>query len=127
MGRTFNSINVALFRKILRNNMTETEKILWNRIRKKQILNIKFRRQVSIGNYIADFFSFDIYLAIEVDGKDHNRKNKIEYDSTRSEIIENQNVTIIRFKNEEVKENINEVIEKIKETILQMRRKKELG
>ncbi len=121
MARTFNNKNVILFRKMLRNNMTKAEIILWKKLRRRQILNTRFRRQVSIGNYIADFFSFDVYLAIEVDGKDHDRKEKKEYDEVRTEVIETQNVSIIRFKNEDVIKNIDKVIESIKKSILQLR------
>lgn len=121
MARIFNSMDVSLFRKMLRNNMTYAEMVLWKRLRRKQVLNTKFRRQVSIGNYIADFFTFDVYLAIEVDGKDHNRKVKKEYDKERSDVIESQKVTIIRFKNEYVINKTDEVIEEIKKTILQLK------
>jgi len=101
--------------------MTRAEEVLWNRLRKRQILNTKFRRQVSIGNYITDFFTFDVHLAIEVDGKDHDAKQKKEYDSERQEIIEGQNITVLRFKNEEVIDKIESVIKKIEEKITELR------
>lgn len=68
-------------RQSLRNQATVTEVRLWDRIRKKQILGVRFRRQFSIGNYIVDFYSPKIKLAIEIDGKSHDTETKREYDS----------------------------------------------
>jgi very-short-patch-repair endonuclease len=115
-------MNVRTHRKLLRNHLTEAETILWERLRKRQLLDTRFRRQVSIGNYITDFFTFDVCLAVEVDGKNHDNKLVKEYDNERNSVIENQDITIIRFKNEEVINHTDKVIEKIKQIILSLKR-----
>ena len=63
---------------LLRNNMTNAEKLLWEKIRKKQILNLKFRSQHPIDIFIADFYCHQIKLVIEIDGEIHNLKDHKE-------------------------------------------------
>lgn len=109
---------------MLRNNITDAEKILWNRIKGRQIQNTKFRRQVSIGNYIVDFFTFEIKLAIEVDGKDHKLRNKKINDEYRQQGIEINDINFIRFKNEEIEKNIEDVLNRIKNKIIELKAKK---
>jgi very-short-patch-repair endonuclease len=99
----------------LRNTMTPAECILWEKIRKKQVLGINFNRQAMINNFIVDFYSRDIKLAIEVDGKIHDEKK--EYDFEREVILRKLGVDIIRFTNEEVEGNVDSVINKIKKYI----------
>ena len=93
----------------LRNNMTETEWKFWGHIRRKQ-LDVRFKRQVPIGNYIVDFFSLEIGLVIEIDGSQHfsnkNRKN----DEIRTKSLENYGLKVVRYNNMEVFENIEGVI-----------------
>lgn len=124
MDRLFNNFKVREHRKILRNNITAAEKILWNSIRGRQIESTKFRRQVSIGNYIVDFFSFEINLAIEVDGKDHQLRNKKIDDEYRQQGIEANDVRFIRFKNEEIEKNIENVLNRIKKKIIELKVRK---
>jgi cyclase len=107
------------FRKKLRENMTEAETILWSLIRKKQI-GFQFRRQVSIGHYVVDFYCKDLNLAIEIDGGIHSNKDQKEYDSFRQEIIESVGINFLRFKNEEVVHNLTKVIKEIKKTCRQL-------
>ena len=109
--------------KKLRQNQTETEKILWEKLRWKQINWLRFHRQKTIFAfreinwcdrfYIADFYCHKKRLIIEIDWWIHNDKNQKEYDKIREEILKNNNYTIIRFKNEEVLSDVNWVIEKI--------------
>ena len=70
-----------LRRRELRKNQTEAEKLLWNKIRNRQLNNFKFYRQYSAGPYILDFFCPEIRLAIELDGEEH--KDRREYDKER--------------------------------------------
>jgi histidinol dehydrogenase len=95
----------------MRNNMTHAESILWNEIRNNK-LGVKFRRQVVINYYIADFLSNSANLIIEVDGDSH--LNREDYDNYRTIVIKNYGYKIIRFKNEEIIQNLSEVINKIK-------------
>lgn len=104
-------------RRALRNQATRTEVILWERLRRKQVLGVRFRRQFSIGNYIVDFYSPKINLAIEIDGKSHDTDAKREYDSTRDDVIKQLGINIIRFRNHEVLDEIDDVVRKIEDVI----------
>ncbi len=99
----------------LRKNMTNTEKILWEKLKNKQILNMRFRRQHPIDIFIADFYCHSVRLVIELDGEIH--KNQLEYDKGRTAEMEPFDIQVIRFKNEEIENNIETVIKQIETTI----------
>lgn len=99
---------------VLRANMTEAENILWNRLRKNQLNGYKFRRQHPIDTFIADFYCHAGQLVVEIDGKIHQDKTIKEYDEGRTYEIEHLGIKVIRFSNEEIKNNIEKVIERIK-------------
>jgi very-short-patch-repair endonuclease len=110
-----NNLNSLLeARRDLRNNPTREEETLWQRIRNSK-LGFKFRRQHSIGNFIADFYCPAKKLIIEVDGGQH--LNKREYDKERNNYLESLGFKVIRFWNEEVNKDIDEVVEKIKKEL----------
>ncbi len=104
-------------RKELRKKATTAEKILWNSLRRRNINNIKFFRQYGIGAYIADFYAPLLRLCIEVDGKQHHTKIGKEYDAERDNYMESLNIKVIRFKNESVIEDIDNVLNEIKKAI----------
>lgn len=91
--------------------MTECEKTLWDKISRKQVNGLKFRRQFPIGGYIVDFYNHEKKLIIEIDGSIHNQQK--EYDKNRDTYLEASGFSIIRFTNDEVINNINMVIDKI--------------
>ncbi len=93
----------------LRNNMTETEWRLWGHIRRKQ-LDVRFKRQVPIGKYIVDFFALEIALVIEIDGSQHFSNENREKDIIRTKYLEKYGLTVIRYNNMEIFENIDGVI-----------------
>ena len=99
--------------------MTKTEKIFWNEIRNQKI-GIKFRRQMPlvIGryNFIPDFYSADKKLIIEIDGGIHDLPENKEYDSLKDEILIEAGYKVLRFKNEEILNNLESVIKIIKTT-----------
>ncbi len=95
----------------LRKKWTKEEDIMWELLRNKKLNWIKFRRQHPFWRYIADFYSDEFKLVIELDGKIH--ENQIEYDKLRTEIIEKYWVKVLRIKNEEIYNNIENVINKI--------------
>lgn len=68
----------------LRKNMTSAEKMLWERLKNKQVLNYKFRRQHPLANFIADFYCHKAKLIIEVDGGIHETAEQKEYDLGRT-------------------------------------------
>ena len=96
----------------LRKEMTPTEVLLWKHLRNKKLNNKHFRRQHPYGIYIIDFFCSDANLAIEVDGDIH--RFKAEYDRERTKYLEETGLRVLRVANDEVLNNVEEVIEKIK-------------
>ncbi len=108
------SPNIFANAKSLRENMTETEKLLWQYLRNKQIEGLRFKSQHPIGRYIADFYCHKAKLVIEVDGGYHNKSEQKEYDENRNSIMESYGIKVIRFTNDEIINKINWVIEFIK-------------
>ena len=99
--------------KALRNNMTDVELILWEKLKGKQMLGLRFRAQHPIDIFIADFYCHPIKLAIEVDGGMHKTKGQREYDIGRTAELNYWEIEVVRFTNEEIKEDINKVIQRI--------------
>lgn len=102
--------------KELRNRLTDSESLLWNHIKGKQ-LRVKFRRQHPISNYIADFYCHEIKLVIELDGSIHNLPEIASNDLERQKYLEEIGLTVLRFTNRELYHNLNQVLDKIKEAI----------
>ena len=98
---------------LLRSNMTETEKILWEKLRNRTVFKVKFRRQHPIGIFIVDFYCHELKLAIEIDGGIHLRKDIIEYDDGRSHDIEKYGIRILRFTNDEILSDLTKVLDEI--------------
>ena len=99
-----------------RNNPTEAETLLWNYL-KNNGLGVTFKRQHIIGDYITDFVCMDSKLIVELDGGYHQLPQQQTNDAERTKWLENKGYKIIRFTNEELFENIDEVLEKIKEKL----------
>ena len=72
----------------LRKNMTETEQVLWKRLRRKQILGVPFYRQKPLAGYIVDFYCATAMLVIELDGSQHNTLDAKQYDAVRTKALE---------------------------------------
>ena len=89
--------------KKLRSNMTEVEKKLWYHLRAKRFADYKFRRQVPMHKYIADFICYDPRLIIELDGGQHTLQTK--YDKKRDAFFAGEGFTVLRFWNNEMLEN----------------------
>ncbi|MEN8251795.1 MAG: endonuclease domain-containing protein [Bacteroidota bacterium] len=96
----------------LRDNETKTEKLLWSRLRNKQ-LGVKFRRQHPIGNYIADFYCHKAQLVIELDGIYHERSSQRKTDKLRDEVLEELGIRILHFTDDEVINDMPSIITKI--------------
>ena len=80
-------------------------------MRNKQLENVRFRRQVILGNYIIDFISFDPKIIIEVDGSQH--ADQVMYDKVRTEYLLSLGYKVMRYWNNEVLNNINLVLDDI--------------
>lgn len=100
-------------RRRLRNNMTETERLLWDRIKRRKINGNKFRRQYSIGGFIIDFYSPGLKIAIEVDGGYHLEEDQKIYDRERQNIFESIGIKVLRFTNDEIFLDIDSVLGQI--------------
>lgn len=98
----------------LRMAITPEEKLLWEKLRNSK-LGFRFRRQHSVGNFIADFFCPVKRLIIELDGNQH--LDNTEYDKERTEYFESLDIKVIRFWNREVREDIGRVIKKIEKEL----------
>ena len=103
--------------KVLRKNMTPAEKVLWQRLRNHQIDGFYFRRQHPIKYFIADFYCAKADLIVELDGGIHNNPDNKEWDINRTAELEKSGITIIRFTNEEVMTDTENVIRKIREQL----------
>jgi very-short-patch-repair endonuclease len=105
------SSQIKMKAKELRKSLTSSEKILWNYLKKRQQKGAYFRRQHPYGIYVLDFFSFEAKLVIEVDGEIH--LNQIAYDNERTRYLESSGLTVLRFKNHEIENRIQMVLEEI--------------
>ncbi len=97
--------------------MTVAETILWTRLSNKKLNGYKFRRQHPVYHYIADFYCHELKLVIELDGKIHNPIENKDYDNGREVMLKELGLYILRYKNEEILENIEMVIDKLKASI----------
>jgi len=101
----------------LRQNTTDAEKVLWQYLRKKKLDGLKFRRQHPLDKFIVDFYCNEKKLVIELDGGIHNSKEAKEYDAARTYELKEWRITVIRFRNEEVLGDVENVLKKIREFI----------
>ena len=99
--------------KRMRTDPTKSEWILWQRWRNKKVAGLKFRRQHPIDKFIADFHCHEKKLAIELDGGIHKRTEQKDLDKGRTETLNEFGITVLRFTNEEIINNLEDVISKI--------------
>jgi very-short-patch-repair endonuclease len=97
----------------LRRNATDAEKLLWELLRNRQLAGAKFRRQHPIGSYIIDFYCHDKKLAIELDGGVHTEPQQANDDAQRTENLSSEGIRVMRFWNEDVLENPEDVLKTI--------------
>ena len=100
----------------LRKKQTDAEKIFWEVVRNRKFMGLKFYRQYPIfvdlnGRetfFIADFFCFEKSLVVEIDGKIHDYQK--DHDELRTEIINMKDIEVVRFKNEEIENDLESVL-----------------
>jgi very-short-patch-repair endonuclease len=97
----------------LRKNSTDAERALWSEVRDHRLNGAGFRRQVPIGNYIADFVCHAAKLVIELDGGQHFSDQAEKKDAARTTVIEANGFQVIRFSNHDVMTNRAGVLETI--------------
>jgi len=101
--------------KALRSHQTEAEQHLWHHLRAHRFMGLKFKRQKPIGIYIVDFICIEHHLVIELDGGQHIAQ--VEYDQARTLWLESQGFTVLRFWNNEVMQELDGVLERIRQTL----------
>ena len=92
-------------RKQLRREATAAERKLWSALRNNQ-LGVKFRRQHPVGPYIADFYSREAHLVVEVDGPGHFEPEQIQYDAERDAYMRQLGLDVLRFTNHDIERNL---------------------
>ena len=104
----------------MRQTPTSAEDALWQRLRRKQVMDVKFRRQQPIDRFIVDFYSAKLRLVIEVDGSVHDEPDQQDYDELRQAYLESMGLRVLRFRNEEVLRELDAVLERIGEVLLEL-------
>jgi very-short-patch-repair endonuclease len=105
------------FAKTLRKKPTDAENKLWQHLRAKRLFGLKFRRQEPIGGYIADFVCLEKKVIIELDGGQHSEKP--EKDQERDEWLKAEGFRVLRFWNNDVFKQTNDILEMIAKTCMQ--------
>jgi len=106
-------LDMAARARELRSVMTEAEKVVWQRLRGNRLGGLHFRRQQVIGGYIVDFYCHAAGLALELDGPIHERQ--ADYDAERDQVLAAHGVRALRIQNEAVFEDIDSVLEMIRQ------------
>jgi very-short-patch-repair endonuclease len=122
MSQLFNRSAEKEKRRVLRRNATKAEQLVWQRLRSRQVENCKFRRQFSVDFYVLDFYCPEVKLAIELDGESHDSDEAIAADQVRQAAISALGIRFLRFSNQEVYAHLDAVIERIAETVRELRR-----
>ncbi len=101
--------------------MTDSERILWSRIRRKQVKGYQFYRQKAIASYIVDFYCPAAGIVIELDGSQHYTDEGRAADTNRDEYMKKVGLRVIRFRSSDVFDNIDGVLQKIHESLPESR------
>ena len=113
-----NSINnltsLTKRRKFLRNNGTSAEAVLWRYLKNKQLDGRRFRRQFSVSKCILDFYCPSEKLNVELDGAPHFTEEGIVKDKARDYFLKKQGITVLRFENQAVWDNVDGMLAEIK-------------
>ena len=104
----------------LRSNSTDAEKRLWERLRARRLVGLKFKRQVPIGDYVADFVCPDAKLIVELDGGHH--AEQAQADAERTHNLEAAGFLVLRFWNSDVMARVEHVLAEIAATAMYARR-----
>ena len=99
------------FAKSMRHTATDAEHLIWQILRAKRFMNLKFRRQHVIKPYIVDFYCHEIGLVIELDGSQHGTADAVEYDAERTKFLEALGLTVVRYWNHDVLGRTDVVLE----------------
>ena len=101
----------------LREQLTPAERVLWSRLRNRQLLGLKFRRQFPIEGFIADFCCYEARLILEVDGKVHAEPSQRAHDENRDIFLHSLGYKVLRFSNQQVLTSLQSVLDQIARAI----------
>ncbi len=105
--------DLKLYSRELRKQMTDAERLLWRKIRKRQIKDLQFYRQRPIGDHIVDFYCPKAKLIVEIDGGQHYEISNEKKDKIRDRGFKSSGLKVLRFQNIDILKNINSVVRKI--------------
>lgn len=107
----------------LRAETTPVEAALWSRLRRKQVLGLRFHRQKPILDFIVDFYCPKAGLVIEIDGRHHGEDEQAERDGQRAEILRQLDLVVVRFSNEQITEDLDGVVDEIRRVVVERMRR----
>ena len=113
MTRIYNRKAQTSLRRKLRSESPKAERLLWWRLRGRQLDGLKFRRQYGVGEYVIDFFCPTARLAVEVDGESHFTPIAESQDAKRQAVIESLGIRVLRFTNPQVYDGLDAVVDEI--------------
>ncbi len=113
LSRVRERAGVRVRARALRQSQTDAEALLWHRLRDRQLLGLKFRRQRPIAGYFADFACLEIGLVVELDGGQHLAPDELAHDSRRSAALAAEGFEVLRFWNHEVLQQPDAVLQQI--------------
>ncbi|QHH99440.1 endonuclease domain-containing protein [Acinetobacter dispersus] len=111
------------FAKAMRSNATDVEHLMWQILRAKRFMNLKFRRQHVIAPYIVDFYCHELGLVVELDGSQHGTDDGKEYDAERTKFLEALGLSVVRYWNHDVLKNTELVLGDLWNVCLHLKRK----
>jgi type I restriction enzyme M protein len=97
----------------LRRKQTPGESLMWELLRDRRFMNLKFRRQHQVGDYIVDFYCDERKLAVELDGPIHSEAEQVKHDETRDAYLQSIGLTVLRFKNDDFLSDTDQVLQRI--------------
>jgi len=110
MNKIYYNLKLKELAQQLRNNSTKSEIKLWNYLKGKQLKGYDFHRQKPINDYIVDFFCNKLKLVIEIDGYAHSFEETFERDRKKVKRLNELGLTVLRFSDEDVLNNIEGVL-----------------
>jgi len=112
---------LLIFAKSLRHTATDAEQLMWQVLRAKRFMHLKFRRQHVIKPYIVDFYCHEIGLVIELDGSKHGTDEGKEYDAERTKFLESLDLTVVRYWNHDVLGRMDVVLQDLWNICLELK------
>ena len=109
------------FAKTMRSNATDAEHLMWQLLRAKRFMNLKFRRQHVIAAYIVDFYCHELGLVIELDGSQHSTDDALEYDAERTKFLKALDLKVVRYWNHDVLRRADVVLEDLLNVCCELR------